>query len=445
MFNLSRPIAPELEDFYFQPDDRELVDGCVTALTRDGLNVAILSSHAAALEHYGNMLIGRLRKFTPTSKVEVYFPTSSDDLLARFNQALANQSLAQAMQGRKNILATQFWVLNNASAVPEHELQLLASLVHNFPGANIRLILFLDTSRQANPSLTAFGKNITRWEIALPSEDQKAQLIAQAKGADQQKAVRAFLNRLSASQPEPTPKALAPKRFSNPFAQRNRSMAQTGQRKSGLSWLRAVKWAGAAVALMTACTGFLFWLNPSAFQFLNPSVVTAASDKDSKSASNAVQGKTTDGKKVNKGSEAKPAEPAKTDTVKPEPAARPPTELVDELPNEAAAGQAWAKKLPSDSHVVQHVTLPVFKNVVAWQQANPKLAEAHIVATYKPGEKLAQFTLVSGPFKSRSAAIEFTQLPQTPRLAFALPSALLTERLSPSDVKNTQKPKEPRR
>ena len=101
MFNLSRPMAPELDDFYFQPDDRELVDGCVTALTRDGLNVAILSSHAAALEHYGNLLISRLRKFTPTSKVEVYFPTSSDDLLARFNQALANQSLAQAMQGRK--------------------------------------------------------------------------------------------------------------------------------------------------------------------------------------------------------------------------------------------------------------------------------------------------------------------------------------------------------
>ena len=33
MFNLSRPLAPELEDFYFQPDDRELVDGCVTSLT----------------------------------------------------------------------------------------------------------------------------------------------------------------------------------------------------------------------------------------------------------------------------------------------------------------------------------------------------------------------------------------------------------------------------
>jgi hypothetical protein len=114
---------------------------------------------------------------------------------------------------------------------------------------------------------------------------------------------------------------------------------------------------------------------------------------------------------------------------------------LDELPSEAAAGQAWAKKLPPDSYVVQHLALPVFKNVIAWQQANPKLLEAHIVAIYKPGEKLAQFALVSGPFKSRSAAIEFTQQPQIPRLALATPSPLLTERLSPRD----SKPKEARR
>jgi hypothetical protein len=109
-----------------------------------------------------------------------------------------------------------------------------------------------------------------------------------------------------------------------------------------------------------------------------------------------------------------------------------------------SAGQAWAKKLPADSYVVQHLALPVFKNVTAWQQAHPKLADAHIVGIYKPGEKLAQFALVSGPFKSRSAAIEFTQQAQIPRLAFALPYSRLSERLSPSDAKARLKPKEPR-
>ncbi len=450
MFNLSRPLSPELEDFYFQSGDRELVDGCVTALTRDGLNVAILAPHAAALEHYGSLLIARLRKFTPTSKIEVYFPTSSDDLLARFNQALATQSLAQAMQGRKNILATQFWVLNNASAVPEHELQLLASLVHNFPGANIRLILFLDTSRQANPSLAAFGKNITRWEIALPHAAQTAQLIAQAKGQGQQKAVRAFLNRLNSSEPLAMQAPLVKKKFPNPFVRRKPSMAETAPRPGAMNLLRAAQWGAAILALLVACTGFIYWLTPSAFQFLGSK--TAAQTQDAKSPSNSVQGKTTDGKKVAKSSEAteaKAAETTKVEALKAEAAKAAPVTIaadpVDELPSEAAAGQAWAKKLPSDSYVVQHLTSPVFKNVIAWQQANPKMLEAHIVATYKPGEKLAQFTLVTGPFKSRSAAIEFTQQAQTPRLSFATPSPLLTEMLSPREAKTTVKPKEARR
>ena len=432
MFNLSRPIAPELEDFFFQPDDRALVDGCVTALTRDGLNVAILASHAAALEHYGNLLIARLRKFTPTSKVEVYFPTSSDDLLARFNQALANQSLAQAMQGRKNILATQFWVLNNAAAVPEHELQLLASLVHNFPGANIRLILFLDTSRHTAPSLSAFGKNITRWEIALPDAAQKDHLIAQAKGSSQQKAVRAFLNRLSSSETQPPSRAVVKKKFSNPFAKRNRSMAKAPRSWAGL------KWVAAAAALLAASTGFLYWLNPAAFQLWG-STPSAALAKEVKPATTSVQGKTTDSKKVSKAGDAPVA-----NTGKPE-ASTAPSDPMDELPNEAAAGQAWAKKLPPSAYVVQHVALPVFKNVVAWQQANPKLTDTHIVATYKPGDKLAQFALVSGPFKSRSEAIDATLQPQSPRLAFALPSSALVERLTPRDTPNPVKPKEARR
>jgi len=73
MQDLSRPLPAELADFFFQPDDRYQLDGCVTALTRDGLNVAVLSSHAAALEHYGALLLTRLRKFTPTSKIEPYF------------------------------------------------------------------------------------------------------------------------------------------------------------------------------------------------------------------------------------------------------------------------------------------------------------------------------------------------------------------------------------
>jgi hypothetical protein len=238
MYDLSRPVPAELADFFFDPDDRMQMDGCITALTRDGLSVAVTAPHAAALEHYGALMIAKLRKLTPTSKVEVYFPASPDDLLARFNQALAHQSLAQAMQERKNILATQFWVLNNAAALPEHELQLLANLVQNFPGANIRLIVFLDTSRKPNNALESFGKNILRWDIALPDEERKELLIGQAKGSAQLKAIRTFLNRLSASDTQRSVQAPVKKKFSNPF--KSKSMAKPAEAALGCPGLAAL-------------------------------------------------------------------------------------------------------------------------------------------------------------------------------------------------------------
>jgi hypothetical protein len=293
--------------------------------------------------------------------------------------------------------------------------------------------------------LAAFGKNITRWEIDLPSAAQQAQLIAQTKGQAQQKAVRAFLNRLNASEEQILKAPLVKKKFTHLFAKRNRSMAQRPTTAVASKITLALKWLAAALALMAVSTGFLYWLNPSAFPFLKLPTSETKESPTAQMASNSAQGKTTDGKKTSKANEAKTADVVKADTAKAKNTTRAGTDLVDELPTEAAAGQAWAKTLPKDSYLVQHMALPVFKNVAAWQRANPKLTEAHIVATYKPGDKLAQFALVSGPFKSRSAAVEFTQQAQTPRLAFALSSTRLAERLMPSEAPPAVKPKEPRR
>lgn len=432
MYDLSRPVPAELADFFFDPDDRMQMDGCITALTRDGLNVAVTATHAAALEHYGALLIAKLRKLTPTSKVEVYFPASPDDLLARFNQALANQSLAQAMQGRKNILATQFWVLNNAAALPEHELQLLANLVQNFPGANIRLILFLDTSRKQNNALESFGKNILRWEIALPDEERKELLVSQAKGSAQLKAIRTFLNRLSSSDTQRPVQAPVKKRFSNPF--KSKSMAKPGR---GGTWLL---WAGGIVGLLAMSVGMVAWLYPQSFQWGSAKTEPVEQVIPEKKSTIA-KGKTIEPLKVSKDAEAKPEatkEPGKE-------MANAAADLLDELPNEAAAGQAWVKQLPKGTYLVRHWGLPVFKNVQSYQQANPKLADAHIVATYKPGEKLAQFVLVTGPYKTRAEAMEMTRQAQTPRLSYPMMVEALTERLTPRTNTAADKPKEARR
>jgi hypothetical protein len=434
MRDLPSSVSAELSDFFFDPEDRMQMDSCITGLTRDGLNLAVMSSHSAALEHYGALLIARLRKFTPTSKIEVYFPASPDDLLARFNQALANQSLAQAMQGRKNILATQFWVLNNAASLPEHELNLIASLVQNFPGANIRLILFLDTSRKQNQALDSFGKNVLRWDIALPNAEQKEDLLAQAKGTAQLKAVRALLNRLSNStSPSVIQSPPQSSVFKNPFAKIKLSSAVKAP-----NWNR-LKWTASVAGLLVFSAGMVAWQHPESFRLLYPSaqpeVVQDVPEKKSPTPTD--KGKTSDTTKTAKISE-KAAEP------KLEPPKSQAADLVDELPNEAAAGQAWLKQLPAGTYLVRHYGLPVFNNVLNWQQSHANLKNGHIVATYKPGEKLAQFVLVSGPYKSRAEAMDMTRQSKTPRFAYPITSDTLAERLSPRTNTTAEKPKEAR-
>ena len=434
MRDLPSSVPAELSDFFFDPEDRLQMDNCITGLTRDGLNLAVMSSHAAALEHYGALLIARLRKFTPTSKIEVYFPASPDDLLARFNQALANQSLAQAMQGRKNILATQFWVLNNAASLPEHELNLIASLVQNFPGANIRLILFLDTSRKQNQALDSFGKNVLRWDIALPNAEQKEDLLAQAKGTAQLKAVRAFLNRLSNSTSPSTiqspPKSSV---FQNPFAKVKLNIAV-----SAPNWNR-LKWAASVAGLLVFSAGMVAWQHPESFRFLYPSAQPEVVQDvpENKSPTPTGKGKASDTTKTAQ-------IPEKTAEPQLEPPKSQAADLVDELPNEAATGQAWLKKLPAGTYLVRHYGLPVFKNVFTWQQNHANLKNGHIVATYKPGEKLAQFVLVSGPYKSRAEAMDMTRQSKTPRFAYPITSDALAERLTPRPNTTAEKPKEAR-
>ena len=434
MRDLPSSVPAELSDFFFDPEDRLQMDSCITGLTRDGLNLAVMSSHAAALEHYGALLIARLRKFTPTSKIEVYFPASPDDLLARFNQALANQSLAQAMQGRKNILATQFWVLNNAASLPEHELNLIASLVQNFPGANIRLILFLDTSRKQNQTLDSFGKNVLRWDIALPNAEQKEDLLAQAKGTAQLKAVRAFLNRLSNST-SPSNIQSPPKSsvFKNPFAKIKLNSAVKVP-----NWNR-LKWAASIAGLLVFSAGMVAWQHPESFRFLYPSAQPEVVQDvpENKSPNPTGKGKASDTTKTAK-------IPEKTAEPKPEPPKSQAADLVDELPNEAAMGQAWLKQLPAGTYLVRHYGLPVFKNVLTWQQTYANLKNGHIVATYKPGEKLAQFVLVSGPYKSRAEAMDMTRQSKTPRFAYPITSDALAERLTPRLNTTAEKPKEAR-
>lgn len=174
--------------FFFRAADRMRIEGCLNALTQDGMNLAVCCEQEALLDHYLDILLTRLGAQAPWLQQEVYFPTNTESLLARFNDILARQSVQDAVKSSKDERDARLWIVHDAQSLPEPELQLLARLIQNFPGANIRALLVMAGPSERHPQLSAFGRKILKWDIELPAPDQ-AQLALDAAGSDSERAL----------------------------------------------------------------------------------------------------------------------------------------------------------------------------------------------------------------------------------------------------------------
>jgi hypothetical protein len=161
-----------VNDFVFRSADRMRIAGCANAVAREGLSLALFCEHEALLDHYLNLMLAQLRQQAPEHSIEVYFPANTDSLLARFNEVLAQQSVQQATRASKAAESAQIWIVHDAHTLPEAEVQLLARLIQNFPGANIRAILLMSGAKRQNITLTSFGRKLLRWDIEAPNSEQ---------------------------------------------------------------------------------------------------------------------------------------------------------------------------------------------------------------------------------------------------------------------------------
>jgi hypothetical protein len=187
-----------MNDFVFRSADRMRIDGCTNAIAREGLSLALQCEYEALIDHYLGLLLARLRQQAPEHSIEVYFPTNADALLVRFNEALARQSLAQATQTPEITSKAQIWVVHDAQALPDTEIQLLARLIQNFPGANIRAILLMTGASGTHHSLASFGRKILRWEIEAPNSEQSQAALELARAEGRIAPVQQLLRRIQA-------------------------------------------------------------------------------------------------------------------------------------------------------------------------------------------------------------------------------------------------------
>ena len=95
------------------------------------------------LDHYGRLVLAKLRK-TPGLQVEVCLPQNTEQLLERFNQLLSDISIEDARNAENSTAPRRVLLAHDAKAISQRDLQLLARLVQDFPGANVSLVMLVD-------------------------------------------------------------------------------------------------------------------------------------------------------------------------------------------------------------------------------------------------------------------------------------------------------------
>ena len=429
-----------VEPLFFRAADRFRLEGCVAGLVRDGRSLALSSNREAALDHYSRLLISRLRESSPQSPLEVYFPADTSAMLTRFNDVLAAQSVQQAMQMPGLDSPPRIWIVHDAGALADHEVKLLARLVQNFPGANIRIVLLLGTSTQSRKVFDSFDRRMLRWDIEAPTPEQAEVMLQQGREDGCEGAVKTLLKKLEAplhgAAVMADPAGIDPLGFQSPLSQAPASTAvftfsggadkgrdkdkprlPSGKARDArdVSASRARpavwRWVLSILVLSGISVGVTAWLHPTVFS-INRADLAQRWAKLSAIAS-------------------PPVSPATTAAVPPPVAVEPPAPDVPDVPPaplvvlaaavatpatpvagiiepaaEALAEQAWVNAMPANAFVVQYAAMPTFQAAADWKKGIPALSQARIVAVYRPRQTLAYFVVVTGPFTTRVLATE---------------------------------------
>ena len=458
-------VAP----LFFRVADRMRMEGYVSALIQDNMSLSIVSSHDAILDHYGKLLVARLREAAPHMGLEVCYPASADALITRFNEVLQEYSIADAMGSKIQTAPPKIWIVHDASSLPDHEIQLLARLVQHFPGANIRVVMLLTTASQKQRLLASFGRRVLNWEIEPPTAEQTEALLEQARAQGREGAVSALLKKITPA-PVPAPVAAAtPPEKPSPAAldatePPTKPVANTPAAPKARKGLRkALPWAAGLVLLLLACglgvallygnlgsvgLAGLDWRHPLGAP--NAPVVTAPAPAATDAAApplvaapptpaTTVTGTTVTGTTAAADTPSAPnvAAPAPVQKAIEQETFLPPSngrkaaptaprvqevEEVITIPAQSQVGQDWIKQMPPGTFLVQHATVPSYAEASAWLQAHSNLRRARIVANYLSGQTTVQFSVVSGPFKSlgdASAFVDAGGIPRDPQIRSA--------------------------
>jgi hypothetical protein len=426
-------------------------------VAREGLSLALFCEHEALLDHYLGLLLSQLRQQAPEHSIEVYFPANTESLLARFNEALAPQSVEQATRSSTALGRAQIWIVHDAHTLPETEIQLLARLIQNFPGANIRAILLMSGIHRQNINLSSFGRKLLRWDIETPSPEQVHTALEMARSEGRSGSLVQMLKRMGhpeVSVPMDADTMLnrtdseillatpSQSRFIQKIHSWHRNGKMSMQRIGELAksshpraWPRNPKGLGLAfVSALTLSTLIMLWLQPQSFGLITPSSTGMAKHMDTAPPSTANDTRA-------QSHEAPPilttgTIPGLNQVVSPNVQSSPAVTGQSPQPASTASDtrqtQTWIKELDPQSFLLQYGTAKAYDKALAILKSLPEGKDTAIVEAYNPGENVSHFVIVSGPYAQVNEGYVAARKPGIPNGSWVRSTRSLQNQLTTS-------------
>jgi len=166
------------DGIFLRASDKTRFDYVMRAVRENSASMALSSDSEGVLDHYGRMVLAKLRK-TDGLQVEVFLPQNTEQLLERFNQILSDISIDDARRAEDSPAPRRVLIAHDAKAINKRDLQLIARLVQDFPGANVSLVMLIDRTGMIlhERTLDSFGQRLLRWPVETPTRTEGDSLL----------------------------------------------------------------------------------------------------------------------------------------------------------------------------------------------------------------------------------------------------------------------------
>jgi hypothetical protein len=369
-------IFSDHPEIFFRAADRLQIESYLTALQRDNKSLVLLSKHKALLSYYGELVVQRIHRAFPQSSLEVLLPADTEGLLERFNAILNNLSFEVATRPNPKGKPDKIWLIQDAKALGEKDIQILLKLIENFPGAGICAVLMFDSSETEALSIFENNPKINTWVLSLPTPEQKLNAIQQARQNGIEEIALEFFNQLaksektSSSQKVRRDEPLSEEKITSlEKSDHSQTKISVGKKRSALPLIAAITLLGISLAIGFVLhpeigEKFLGLLPNKSKQFQ----VVQTSDLDT--SSNATDDKN---KEV-------------------------------EISEVAKLGQQWLMNLPKDYFVIAFQTFETSQAAQESQETKDWLKRTYILPVREEGSKVIKYLLVDGPYRTANIA-----------------------------------------